>query len=175
MRALAMVVLCLSIPLALATLSIMHVLANFGASPLVDEALVEPVLRGRLHELYLAPRIWSGIAAATAQDLAQLLTWRAFGAVALLGAWIAAVGRSWFRRRPAALGLALLLAAALPWTVGVVMLGWNGDPTRVGPWLTLMVGSVFWSAAASTVVALAELLRPDRPWASVPRVVPGRE
>lgn len=148
MRTLSILVLAVSLAVAAATAEIVELLCNLDRQPALELIRTETLLRGDLYELYLLPLTWQYAPGSllTPHYWAMLGTPRAFLPMLLITGMIVCVC---YRRRSAnytAAGVCCLLGAAVPWAFGVAMLGRIRHPDEAGPWILLMIGSVFWGA-----------------------------
>lgn len=163
MRTFAVAVLCLALAIVAASVSIVALLSTLDGRP-DERQLVELLLRGEVHRLYLMPLVWQGIASVVRVPhcWTTLCSAWAFAPMACITAAVL-----WTRRKHRSTdfmlaGLACLLGAALPWAAGAWMLSRIEQPDEAGRWILLMVGNVFWGAMVCAACAARQLARTRR-------------
>ncbi|MEE9126039.1 MAG: hypothetical protein V3U11_02765 [Planctomycetota bacterium] len=124
---------------------------------------LEELSTGHLHQILFEPMTWRQIPYALENvHVYWLINLRAFlvKAVFTVGLLLLWRWKGWQDHTVA--GLLVLGSAAVPWTVGMVVLAGNTDPSSSGPWLSMMVVSLFYACVACIGLCAYDLFRARR-------------
>jgi hypothetical protein len=163
MRPFAIAVFCIALALVAASVSIVALLSTLDGRP-DEQQLVDLLLRGEVHRLYLMPVVWQCIPGVVGvlHCWTTLCSPWAFAPMACITAAVL-----WSVRRCRAInftlaGLSCLSGAALPWAAGAFMLSHIEQPGEAGRWILTMIGNLFWGAVVCAACAGWHLARTGR-------------
>ena len=163
MKPLPVIAILVALALALGAISTVHQLTDLGWYLREGVYSLDELATGHLHQIFFNPRTWWGIPHALAYGhFSALINLRALlieallmGGLLLLWRW-----KGWQNHTLA--GLVVLGSAVVPWTVGMVVLSGNTDPSSSGPWLAMMVVSLFYACVACIGLCAYDLFRARR-------------